>query len=131
MANPFVNEIYDVEIEDPRDGQKWPVVMRVLNAGDRAALQDETVIESDDSGEQRSRVPMGRLRMKAVERAVVSWGLPLPPTPQSIAVLHEDLFDQLYAKVRSSGDDAEPAAVPPTEPQTDDPSHAANDADGS
>jgi hypothetical protein len=115
VANPFVqNEVYDVEITDPRDGEKWPVVMRVLNAGDRAALQDETVIETDDSGEDRARVPMGRLRMKAVERAVVSWGLPLPPTAETIAVLHEGLFDQLYANVRNSGDTA--AAVGPTEP---------------
>lgn len=118
MANPFVqNEIYEVELVDPRDDEKWTATMRVLNAGDRAALQDETVIEEDSSGEDRARVPMGRLRMLAVERALVSWTLPLPVSSEAIHCLHEDLFDQLYKNVRTSTEAA--TTGPPTGPQTD------------
>jgi len=116
-VNPFVNqETYDVELTDPRDGEKWTATMRTLNAGDRAAIQDETVIETADDGSDRSRVPMGRLRMKAVELAVVKWTLPATATAQTIAALHPDLFDQLYQAVRDGGE-----AGPPTEAPTGDP----------
>jgi hypothetical protein len=129
MANPFVNqETYDVEVVDPRDGERWNVTLRVLNAGDRAALQDETVIETDDSGEDRARVPMGKLRMKALERAVVSWTLPMQPGPNAIAVLHEAIFDQLYEAIRSSATDL---AGPPTEAQTGNPNPEDSGVDGS
>lgn len=118
MANPFVqNETYEFELVDARDDEKWTVTMRVLNAGDRAALQDETVIEEDASGEDRARVPMGRLRMLAVQRALVSWTLPLPVSAEAIHCLQDDLFDQLYANVRTSGKSE--AQGPPTEAPTD------------
>lgn len=122
MANPFLSqETYDVELVDPRDGEQWTATMRVLNAGDRAAIQDETVIETDDEGGDRSRVPMGRLRMKAVQLSLVKWTLPLPPTAQTIATLHPDIFDQLYKAVRDGSEQG-----PPTEAPTDDPSPAAS-----
>lgn len=126
--NPFVTqETYDVELVDQRDGEKWTATMRVLNAGDRAAIQDETVIESTDDGVDRSRIPMGRLRMRAVELALVKWTLPLPPTPQTIATLHGDLFAQLYANVRDGSDDS----GPPTSAPTGDPSLDPSDVDAS
>jgi hypothetical protein len=117
--NPFVTaETYDVELVDPRDGHNWTAQLRTLNAGDRAAIQDETVIESVDESGERSRVPMGRLRMKTVQLAVVSWNLPLPPTEQTIATLHPAIFDQLYTAVRLGGAEERP----PTEAQTESPS---------
>ncbi len=127
MANPFVqHETYESELVDPRDGERWTATLRVLNAGDRAVLQDETVLESDDSGGERLRVPMGRLRLLTVERALVSWTLPLPASRAAIEVLHEDVFDQLFAACRfSTTADAEAG---PTVPQTDEPSPAPSGA---
>jgi hypothetical protein len=121
VANPFVqHETYDVEIVDPRDGEKWTVTLRTLNAGDDAALRDETVLETDESGVDRTRVPMGRLRMLSVQRAIVNWTLPSPPTAETIGMLHEEIFDQIYANVRFSEAVKVDASVPPTETPTDD-----------
>jgi hypothetical protein len=124
VASPFAaHETYEETITDPRDGETWTVTLRELNAGDDAAIRDETVIEIelDEEGQEveRSRVPMGRLRLRAVERAIVSWTLPLALSPNAIRVLNAEIFEQIYRHVRWSSASAAEDDSPPTEPQTE------------
>lgn len=120
MANPFVqHETYEIEVTDPRDGEAWKVTLRVLNAGDEAILRDETRVRTDDEDGAMS-LPMGSLRLLTVDRAVVSWTLPLPKSAAAIEVLHDGIFDQIYKECRFASDGEKAAdGLPPTEPQTD------------
>jgi hypothetical protein len=120
MANPFVqHETYELPVVDPRDGEEFTVTLRTLNAGDEAVIRDETRVEIDDESDKETmRVPMGTLRLRTVELAVVSWTLPLPPSRASIATLHDGIFDQIYQGARFASSSVKADGGPPTETPT-------------
>jgi hypothetical protein len=133
MANPFTpTETYEVTITDPDDGEEWQVTMRVLNAGDRAMLQDQLRVEMrEDDDTEVARIPMGTMRLLTVDRAVVRWTLPTPKSTASIASLREELFEQLFDAARFSSDDGsedeEPESVEEALKVVD-PTHAEEEA---
>lgn len=80
-------------------GAEAEVVMRPLNAGDRAEF-NEIQLFQDEDGEGSGRLRPGRMQLLMVERAVVSWTIPGPgPSSESIAQLDPRIFDQLYDAV--------------------------------
>lgn len=107
MAAPFADtKPYDVQLVDATDGEEWTVTMRPLNAGHQAQLLDQLAVEeSGDSVLERPRI--GTMKLLLVNAAVVKWTLSQPPTPDTIAQLRPDLFEQLYDKARFAGDELE------------------------
>src|SRR5262245_763965 len=95
-------------------------MMRALNAGDQADIQDILRMEMENADETRSQLAVGSMRRMSVERAVVDWSIPGPkPTPESIRSLSPEVFEQIYSYVRLGN-------LHPTSPQPD---PSANGAD--
>lgn len=89
-------EKYEREIESP-NGAKATVVLRRLNAGDQAAIQDTMRLIVDT---EETSLKLGTLRHLTVQKAVLDWDIPGPkPSPEAIAQLHPDVFEQIYAAV--------------------------------
>jgi hypothetical protein len=90
--NPFVtHETYTRTVK--LGESEWQVTLRPLSAGDRAAIQDLTRVSS---GGEDVGLQLGTMQMLTVTRAVVTWTLPQPPTAETIAALHPDLFEQIF-----------------------------------
>ncbi len=98
--NPFVDNLctYDRKVRDPRDGEEWNVTMRPLHAGDRAELQDLTRMSMGDE-ENSAELRLGAMQLITLERAIINWTLPSPPTGVTIRQLHPEIYDQIYEYV--------------------------------
>jgi hypothetical protein len=104
-------EKYVREVESP-GGDKAEVTFRVLNAGDMAAIQDLMRMSFGDDDNHDAALLIGTMRQLTVQKAVVDWTIPGPkPTPESIAQLEPDVFDQLYGHAQIGAAKEE---VPPT-----------------
>lgn len=103
MANPFVdpNATYERTIRDERDGEEWQVTFRHLTAGDRAELQDlaRMQIGGDEEDTGSVGVRMGRAQIITLDKAIVSWTLPLSKTRDTLAALQADIFDQMFGYI--------------------------------
>lgn len=97
-------EPYEREIESP-SGEKGTVKLRRLNAGDQAAIQDTLRMSLGDDGTDSS-LALGTMRMLTVKRALIDWSWRPSPTPELIAQLDPDVFEQIYSHVEMG--------VPPT-----------------
>jgi hypothetical protein len=101
MANPFVDTgaTYTRTITDDRDDEKFEIVYRPLTAGDRAELQDLARMSTDQDEAGSAEMRLGAAQIITLERAIVSWNLPLSKTKQTIEALHPDLFDQIFSNI--------------------------------
>lgn len=105
MADPFVStvETYERVVKDDRDGTEWHVVYRPLSAGDRAVMQDLARMSmggEEDEGEGAvAEMRIGAAQVITLDRAIVSWDLPLAKTRQTIEQLQPAIFDGMYAHV--------------------------------
>jgi hypothetical protein len=110
MSGWFVpGETYRRELRHPDSGEESYVVLRPLNAGDRAELEDTVQIEAGEQREDgeeavpRTTVRMGLMKLLTVERAVVEWGLPVSPTRETIRRLDPEVLDAIFALVSFGG----------------------------
>ena len=94
----------EVEVTSP-SGEKGKVMLRRLNAGDQAAIQDMLRMSVDEGDTQ---LAMGSMRLLTVRRAVVSWDFG-PCSEETIAQLEPDVFEQIFSAVE--------IGTPPTQEQ--------------
>jgi hypothetical protein len=97
-------ETYRRTITHPITGENGWVDLRPLNAGDRAELQDlvrmQFSSQDDDTADETSAaLRVGAMQLLTLERAIVEWSLPSPPSPVTIRQLHPEVFSQIYAEV--------------------------------
>ena len=88
---------YKRTIKDPDTGDEATITLRPLNAGDRAELQDLTRMQMGDEGSAELR--LGQMQLITVSRAIVDWTLDEPTTPEAVAMLHPDVFDDIYSHI--------------------------------
>lgn len=99
---------YEREIVAP-DGEEGKVVLRRLNAGDQAAIQD--TLRMSISEDADASLAIGTMRMITVTRALIDWSWPGPkPSPESISQLEPEVFEQIYSHVEMG--------TPPTIPES-------------
>lgn len=93
----ITTETYDREVEGT-NGEKGTVTLRRLNAGDQAAIQD--TLRMSLSEEADASMALGTMRMLTVQRALIKWSWEGPqPSPEAIAQLEPEVFEQIYAYV--------------------------------
>lgn len=80
-------------------GEEAEVTLRLLNAGDKAEVEDQQQVRVDaDEETVTPEMRMGSMKHLIVNRALVSWTLPLPPPTEAIvASLDDGIFQQLFA----------------------------------
>lgn len=110
-------DTYTREFHSPA-GTPFKATFRPLNAGDRAEFNELRIY-----GEGDGRMPVGRIQILMVERALVEWEIPdLPITPETIGSLDPVLFDQLYQAVSLGNPTAAELGLDepdPTEPHSE------------
>lgn len=90
-------ETYEREIVHPNDKTlKMKVTFRPLSAGDRAASNEIRLSSDEDSDEAGASLRPFRMQLAHLHRAIVSWTLDTPPTPDALAQLEPEVFDELY-----------------------------------
>ena len=97
MAFFTCSATYKRTIKDPDTGDEATITLRPLNAGDRAELQDLTRMQMGDEGSAELR--LGQMQLITVSRAIVDWTLDEPTTPEAVAMLHPDVFDDIYSHI--------------------------------
>jgi hypothetical protein len=109
------DDTYERTYDDP-DGsdEKLTVTLRPLNAGAAAAIEDTIAMEIGENEQPVASVRLGRLKLLHVQHAVVSWSLPVSPTAETIARLHPDVLNAIFADIRRG-------SVPAREPDAADP----------
>ena len=131
MANPFVDttSTYKRTITDDRDGEEFEVVYRPLTAGDRAELQDLARMSTDQDEAGSAEMRLGAAQIITLDRAIVSWNLPLSKTKSTIEALHPDLFDLIFQHIAWGSPPDEPEAeADPTRPLAPVPDEPADEA---
>ena len=86
-------EPYKREVEF--EGEKGEITLRRLNAGDQAAIQD--TLRMSISEDSDASLAIGTMRMLTVQRALLDWDWHPKPTPETIAQLEPDVFEQIYS----------------------------------
>ena len=103
---------YTRTIKHPDSGAEAEVTYRVLNAGDRAAIDDTIAMQFADDAKVRPELKLGTMKRMTVARAVQSWTLPGTPTEAALASLHPDVFEAILEHVGWGSVPAEKAEEP-------------------
>jgi len=103
MAFFTSNEVTSHTIHDD-EGNEATINVRALNSGDQAVIQDSIKMSIGDNPEPDIKI--GAFRLLMVERALVSWSLDLPVSPNTIRQLEPSVFEQIFNIVNGSEEEA-------------------------
>ena len=111
---PFLTDAatYTETFEDPDGGSETlEVELRVLNAGDKAELEDLIAMDVDEEERLTAGMKLGTMKLLTVSRAIVRWRIldaadagPMPaPSPDVIRRLHPATFEAIFDRIRFGG----------------------------